>query len=338
MTILPAGMGLIFREGRKNIMFSWVLGFVLMWAVTFVFALPLIIKEKSLILLLYCVGSVCLIIFLGGIAAFFLGKDKFKRDKAKMLSIPEIIYLGIFLGLLLFQLYKTVAYSYADGDDAFYVAVSQNADASDRMYLSDPYQGAAFMQSKRYYFAPFPIWVAMLARLTGINAAAVSHTLVPVFLIPVTYVIYNEIAKQVFGESREKRYMFLSLFAVFALFSGFSYSTAERFMLTRTRQGKEALANIIIPLVILLFFKIAKRGEGSGKKKNLFSLGDTARLLVTGFAGALTSLMSNVLLEILIMCMFVYFLIKRASFTTYVCGALAAIPEAVVLLLYLVVK
>jgi hypothetical protein len=90
--------------------------------------------------------------------------------------------------------------------------------------------------------------------------------------------------------------------------------------------------------VILLIFKIAKRGEGSGKKKNLLSLGDTALLLVTGFAGALTSLMSNVLLGILIMCMFVYFLIKRASFTTYVCGALAAIPEAVVLLLYLVVK
>lgn len=338
MTILPVGMGFIFPAGRKNPMLSWVLGFILMWVVTYIFALPLIIKEKSLTLLLKAVSVGCVVIFLAGIAAFIIKRNTLKFEKAKMLTLPEILYLGIFLGLLLFQLYKTIAFAYTDGDDAFYVAVSQNADAADSMYLSDPYSGNPFLQSKRYYFAPFPMWIAMLARLTKINAAAVAHTLVPVALIPVTYVIYNEIGKAVFGKSREKRYMFLSLFSVFALFSGVSYSTAERFMLTRTRQGKEALANIIIPLVVLLFLRITKKQPEETKKNDLLSLEDTALLLVIGIAGALTSLMSNVLTGILLLCLFVYSLAKKASFKTLIKVVAAAVPEALVLLLYLVVK
>ena len=121
----------------------------------------------------------------------FYVKERAKKQGAvqgKRLERSEIIFLGLFLGLVLFQLYKTVFYAYADGDDAYYVAVARAAQVSDRLYRSDPYTGMPFMQAKRYFLAPFPLWIAIISRITGLNAAAAAHVAVPLMLIPVSYI------------------------------------------------------------------------------------------------------------------------------------------------------
>ena len=175
-----------------------------------------------------------------------------------------------------------------------------------------------------------------MAKISGLNAATVSHIFMPLFLIPLTYCIYNGIGEELFGDSKEKKYMFLVLIAVIALFSGYTFSSAERFMLTRTRQGKEALANIIIPFAFLNILKISKKAS-SGEKEDISSE-YLFLLLITGFAGALTSLFSNVLLIMLIGCLAIYLIFAKKRIKTGIITALTLIPEAAVLLLYLVLR
>ena len=329
-------MGLFFRRTNTSTGLTWVCGMIFMWAVSFVFAVPFVYLRKSHSLLTKCIAIACAIIFVLGLAAYIAGKVKGeKTGKSTKLTVSEIVYLGIFLGIVVFQLYKAVFYSYTDGDDAFYVATAQIANSSDTMYRINPYHGGFItLESKRYWISPFPMWVASLARISGMNVAILSHVFLPLFLIPVTYVIYNAIGDELFPDSREKKYMFLVLIAVIALFSGFSYSSAERFMLTRTRQGKEALANVIIPFVFLLLMKISKKAEEGSKKdiptEYLFLL------LLSGFAGALTSVFSNVLLSVMTGALVLYLLFVKKRIKTGLLTAFTLIPEAAVLMLYLI--
>lgn len=308
---------------------------MLMWAVAFVWSVPMVYLRKSHSLLTKCVGVTCGVIFLLGLAAYIIGRVREKKERTRVrLTGSETVYLGIFLGIVIFQLYKAVFYSYADGDDAFYVATAQIANVSDTMYRVNPYHGGFItLESKRYWISPFPMWVASLARISGMNVATLSHVFLPLFLIPVTYVIYNAIGDELFSDSREKKYMFLVLIAVIALFSGFSYSSAERFMLTRTRQGKEALANIVIPFVFLLLVKISKKAEEESKKdiptEYLFLL------LISGFAGALTSVFANLLLSVMIGVLVLYLVFIKKRIKTGLLTAFTLIPEASVLLLYI---
>lgn len=326
LTALP--MGMILPAGRKSLMRAYVYGLIIMWAVTFVFALPMILLDRSLTELTAVTGAVCLITAAAGVAAYI--RDKKKRPfsgERTSLKASEIVFLGLFAGLVLFQLYKTVFFAYADGDDAYYVATAQAAAVSDRLYRSDPYTGMPFMQAKRYFLAPFPLWLSMIARVTGLNAAAVSHVAVPLALIPATYGIYSEISKHVFKDNREARYIFLCFIAVFALFSGYSLAGAERFMLTRTRQGKEALGNIIIPAALLMIADIISDDEERPVRSVI-------PLWILGVAGSLTSFFSNLLVGVLTGLLAVYVLItKRDVKRTLICLS-AVIPEIVMILVY----
>ncbi len=332
ITVMAIPMGSIYPAGRRSLLRAYVYGLITMWAVTFIFAVPLILADRTLTELTVLTGSVCLITAGAGIAAYL--KDRAKKSgtaSARRLERSEIIFLGLFLGIVLFQLYKTVFYAYADGDDAYYVAVARAAQVSDRLYRSDPYTGMPFMQAKRYYLAPFPLWIAVISRITGLNASAAAHVAVPLMLIPATYIIYGELGRKIFKDNREAVFTFLCFIAVFALFSGYSLAGAERFMLTRTRQGKEALANIIIPAALLICSELAvKEGDERPGPK------DTAVLWVLTAAGALTSFFSNLLLLILIGLGVMYVMIAGRDIKRAILLGTALIPEILMILVYMI--
>ncbi len=271
-----------------------------------------------------------IIIFAAGMAAYIVeARKKGLNLHPAPMTRPEILFLGLFLGLVLFQLYKSVAFAYADGDDAYYVATSQLSSISEFMYKQDPYTGMLFDQGKRYVLAPFPIWISVISRITGLNAAAVSHVAAPVALIPVTYIIYSEIGIFAFKENKEARYIFLCMIALFVLFSGYSLMPAERFLLTRTRQGKEALANIIIPGVLLVFGDAFSGEEGMDREETLL-------LFLFGLGGALTSFFSNLLLGILGGLWFILCIIRKQGARSLIRTVAAMIPEAVMVVIYMV--
>lgn len=333
LLFIPICMGFVFAKKDEHIFLVWVQGMLFEWAVIEVFGvLNMCAGFYNLSYLIYSAGAVIGVLCILGI---FLCTKKIATFKYGLAAFPlsknEIIYLGLFVAVVLFQIYKALFYAYEDGDDAYYIAIAEEASKSLRMYRVDAYLGHEILVNYRYALALFPMWIASVSRVGGVSVAMLSHTILPPILILVTYIIYVEISRLLFEENKEKRYMFLCLISVFVMFENVSTSTQGTFLLTRARQGKEALADIVLPMLFLYLFRIVKN-EG----KILFS--DWIQLCIACTAAAFTSMFANLLAPLMLLALCIWMLIKKKKFKDLVIVAAAAIPNAAFLLLYMIMK
>lgn len=180
----------------------------------------------------------------------------------------------LFFGLLAFQLYKAVAFASFDGDDAYYVVESLIAQESDVMYRILPYTGRPTDLDVRHALAVFPMWVAFVSVRAGVHATIVSHVVMPLVLIPLTYLLYYEIAGCLFVRGtegaervfhRENLPVFMIIMAMFQIFGNVSIYTNETFFLTRTWQGKAVAGSFVIPAMLWVFLLLY---GGTDTKKN----------------------------------------------------------------------
>lgn len=334
--VLPLFLGLLFYERDEGRLFIIVKGYLVQWAVFFVVSIPCIVLGKSLTFVLNIFTPAIIVTALLAIGLLGYRAYNFKKRESKELfcvkpqplSPNELIYLALFIGVVLFQLYKTVFYAFTDGDDSYYVAIANSINVSDKLYTVDAYTGETTTINYRYAFAPFSAWIAALARVTGTHVSTMSHVYINVTLILITYVIYNELGKIMFKGNREKRYMFLVLLAVFAMFANVSQSMPGTFMLTRARQGKEALSNIILPF---FFYSFYKKSLAESFRVKFF---DCCLWIVLILAGALTSVFSNVLLLIAMGIVFLYSLYKKSDLKSKMYIISASLPTVFVILLY----
>ena len=163
------------------------------------------------------------------------------------------------------------------------------------MYLLDPYTGVPTTFDPRHGLAPFPIWVAFIAEKMGVNTAVAAHTWIPLVLIPLTYVIYYQIGLQLLKERKNYISVFMNFVALLQIFGNYSIYPASTFLLTRTRQGKAALGNIIIPILIYLLLVFAEEAKETGyaTRTSVF------RMFVLSFASCLCSTMAGFLVMFL---------------------------------------
>lgn len=181
------------------------------------------------------------------------------------MSWAERIEWLLFFVLLGFQLYKAAAYASFDGDDAYYVVESLIAQQADVMYRILPYTGRPTDLDIRHALAVFPMWIAFVARRSRIHATIVSHTIMPFLLIPLSYLVYYEIGRQLFWadsfrgkkeKERENLPIFMIVMALFQIFGNVSIYTSETFFLTRTWQGKAVAGSLVIPALFWMFLWI----------------------------------------------------------------------------------
>jgi hypothetical protein len=190
----------------------------------------------------------------------------------KRASLWEHIEWLIFFALVGFQLYKAVFYTSFDGDDAYYVVESLIAQQADVMYRILPYTGGTTSLDVRHALAVFPMWIAFIAVKSGIHATIVSHVVMPLVLIPLTYLVYYEIGKALFSTEsggwtfarRQGIGMFMVIMCMFQMFGNVSIYTNETFFLTRTWQGKAVTGSLVIPAVfwiLLWIYDSAKHSD-----------------------------------------------------------------------------
>ena len=79
-----------------------------------------------------------------------------------------------------------------DGDDAYYVVQALTAQQTDTLYRIDPNRGVSMPLDARHALALFPIWEAYVGTMCGIHATIMAHSVAPLLLIPLTYLIYYE--------------------------------------------------------------------------------------------------------------------------------------------------
>lgn len=296
---MGAGVSVFVDKADRNIFFMWITGCLLMFASFQIIAIPMILKMCTLTALVWCFGIVCV----AGAAAG-LGIRIWKRKPVlRVVSKKEtdkisILLWSIFGVLLLVQLLAAAFMVCGDGDDAYYVAVSTVAESSDKMYRVLPYTGGPTSLDYRHALAPFPIFIAFLSRVTGVHTAALSHVAIQLFFIPATYCIYGMIGDRLLKGKKRELAVFMIFAALVILWGNTSVYTAETFLLTRTRQGKAALANFAIPALVLFMYMLAERlSEKKKVEKALWVAvfaGVTSACFFSTFGGFLTALFLGV--------------------------------------------
>lgn len=296
LTAFPAAVGCIYEKvnirGSRWI-FRWISGQMTLWAGFQVICVPMILRKASLttVVTLFGIYSGALLLLSLGTCVRRFAEGEQRRWKPGLTWKRDVVFMGLIAaGLFLFQLVQAVRLAYGDGDDAYYVAVSTAAENSDKMYVTLPYTGLTTDTDLRHGLAPFPIWIAVLAKISGLPAVTTAHLILPVLLIAMGYGGFALIGAQLF-EDRERSLLFLVFMEILVMFGGYSLYTAENFMIARSRQGKAALGSLIIPFLFMLLLYLLKGMEEKKEIHGRYYL----LLLATMVSGCLCSTLGALL-------------------------------------------
>ncbi len=331
----------------------WMLitGYMISFGFFQLLAVPMILKGQKFSRLSICFLILSLLIAAAGVVCGILTIRKGKGSAGGALSRISDMILGQSTGkksirlltilfwisfalLLLFQLYQSYHLAYSDGDDAFYLPVSVTALEADSMYLSNPYTGNTQVLDTRHCLGPFPIYLAYLARYVGVNATVMAQSMLPVILIVLTYCVYLEIGKAL-KLSSWKLPLYMVFVSILQIFGNYSIYTGSTFLLTRSRQGKEALANLILPMMFYLLLKLGEKHQKQEKEGNLVYY---LLLVFTGLGACLCSTMGSFLFVLPVALTALLFAILYKKPALLVSYALCCIPAGCYALLYLFVR
>lgn len=282
LLIIPFCIGLVpanfIPAEKRSPGFVLLSGYFGMWALFEIAAVPAVLwveynnfKMASAVftvLTLFCAAAGILLLYRNGI---IVGWKLFPVKS--LLTETGIMWLVFFL-LLGFQLYKAAAFASFDGDDAYYVVESLIAQEAGVMYRILPLTGGSTGLDVRHAMAVFPMWVAYISVRAGMHATIVSHVVMPLALIPLTYLLYYEIGRLLFSKTqqsgghvfqKQNLPIFMIIMAMFQIFGNVSIYTNETFFLTRTWQGKAVAGALVIPALFWVFMQIYDKGVKNGR-------------------------------------------------------------------------
>lgn len=247
------------------------------------------------------------------------------------ISWNSLLWVLVIL-LVGFQLYKTFFYQFVDGDDAFYAAISVITDRLDAMYLHLPYTGETSELDVRHAFSGAPIFVAFLGRVCNLHPTIIHHSVFPLFLIVLSYLIYEKIAEMLLGKKKEYIPLFLIFINLLQIFGGDSIYTTATFMLTRTAQGKAILSGVVIPAAFLGIFLWIRslKGEKDTKMAILFL---NLVMLVAGF----TTMLGIAIVPMITGVVILLFVLQQKQIRPLLEYAFTLAPTFILAVIYLLV-
>ncbi|MBR4084564.1 MAG: hypothetical protein IKK33_09835 [Lachnospiraceae bacterium] len=306
LIIIPILVGTLFTREKQNgqkWIFCWISGQMTLWAGFLVICVPMILLRKSFVLVTNIFFGYTMVLLL---IAVLIGLRRYKRGGYRRdivavngkipISKCQVLMWGIFVCLLLMQLVLTIILAYEEGDDAFYLATATITEKSNTMYLVLPYYGVSTGLDARHGLAPFPIWIAYLARLSGIETISVAQVFLPLSLIGMAYGIYYLVAEHLCKDNRGNIPFFMILIGLLNIFGGYSVYSAENFLLVRASQGKAVIAAIIIPFLLYLFMLLVEHLQNATP----CSLHFWILMIMTTMAGCLCSTLGTILTCMLI--------------------------------------
>lgn len=293
-----------------------VTGYLLMFSVFEVVTVPLTILRVPYHVLVWTVGAIYAALCLMAIWKCHgdILKELLKSLKSSFRQ-PWTMYAALLLIAL--QAAAYVFYMTTDLDDAYYVAAATTAIHYDTLYLNSPYTGMPVeMLNLRYVLSPFPMFLAFISTCTGIEPAVMAHTVLPVFLIMLGYMVYYLLGGVLFAEKprqeavagrrisgkkeTERREqtrqigLFLVLLSLIHIYSYYSIYTQGTFLLIRIWQGKAVLAAVMLPCLFYMGYKAMTRYQEKGDWLILF-LCAVSCTMVSSMGVALAPVMLGIL-------------------------------------------
>lgn len=317
----------------------FVSGYIVMFALFELIGIPvaILVVYNSFSLLTGIFMAAALFLAVWGAALTLKRRKKgyclslWSLETLKQYGAEEKVYFLIFLLLVGFQLYMAFTRASFDGDDAYYGVQGLIAQQQDTLYRINPYTGRSSPLDVRHVMALIPVWEAFAGKMSGIHATIISHSVVPLVLIPLTYLVYFQIGKILFAKKKDTPMLpvFMVIMALFQMFGNVSIYTNETFFLTRTWQGKSIAGNFIIPAVFWFFLCLFERKKDKGYWLLLACLN-----LAAGVSSSLAVLLSSLLTVGLAL----LFAVKERKFSVLVKAGLTCVPSAAYVLIYLIIS
>ena len=202
---VPEILGLVYTsflpEEKNGILLNWVAGFLVLWGLFEIIALPLIFLRQSLDFLCILYGGVILAAML--FALVKSGSRLRALFQDTLLSIKGMTLVGwTNLLLALGQAYVYIRYLHDDGDDAFYVGAAVTAVSTNTIFSIDPYTGVEYVSfPARYVLSPFFSFNAFLSRVSGLPPAVTAHVVLAAVLIVLAYAAYALLGRRLFPDN-----------------------------------------------------------------------------------------------------------------------------------------
>ena len=294
-----------------SIAISFIKGFLFENCCFFLIAMPFMLLKLAFIPLYYIFGGLVIASIVYGIydVYIYLFKKKYLItwfiNYKKNFDVIYIIWIVIIVGIL-FQLYFVAFLQHVDIDDSFYLAESTTAISSNSVQKIDPASGIdSFSFTNQYRFVSFELLIAFWAKLLHINVAFLCHTILPVALLIVHYVVIYLIGKAI---SSEKAFIFVIISILTNVFSlQFDYWQTY-FTIARIWQGKSVLISLIIPCLLFLFIETDNKIE----KKDIFDF------TVCLFAGMSVSTVGVYILPIMYFALVMSKIVSDRNFKAFI--------------------
>ncbi len=290
--IIPFFIGFIFTRKineESNIVLAIVIGNLIMFALLEILAIPMIWLECSFNMLINTYVGILLLCM---IVSVIINRKQYveciSNIPKKIRELP-IFSTVLVIILIVIQCMGLYLYMHENADDAFFIGTATTTIKTNTLYKYSPATEAESYDdhlSLRYRLAPFPLFNAISSVILNIEPAQCAHTILPLIFIPLAYMIYYLISKELLKNDIKKTMMFMLFFNIIVLYSGYSTRPNFAYFLTRIWQGKAVLGNIILPSIWLFFILT---------QKNEYKFVNYLLLLIVIFAGNLSSSMGVVL-------------------------------------------
>lgn len=298
LTVVPWCIGLNFnRWYRGEELISWdktfLFGLMTELVIFQIFAVILTFMKSSLSLLTILWIVSCGILTVLGICEGIIKRKKYKQipkeEKRKNRRrnphrVENVIVMIAGIALILFQVIFVTLHVHDDLDDAWYVGTAVISYFTDTLNVISPYSGEVLLKfSADRVLSPWSIFCAMLGKLSFVHPTIIMHTFIPIIMIPLCYIVYFLLAKEILKQNINKTLWLLVFLCLLNIYGNWSIRSTSTFLLFRIWQGKAILSNCIIPLVICIFIYLVKDIEN----KSLYFV----ILLLTVTAGTMVSSM-----------------------------------------------
>lgn len=341
---LPFLLGLFYsrftEEEKDNPLFHMAAGYVILFGLFEILALPMIFTHQSLSLL-----TSVYVGLLSAAAAVSLILN-FRRLSSIVRSVfREVRYFTLCIWaqllLILGQVLFYARYQYQNADDAFFVAASSTSLATDTLLAYHPYTGTAYAAlPSRYALSPFYIFTAVVGKVTDTHPAIVAHTIFMIVFLLLAYAVYALLGQILFSHDMEKTGYFLLVLSALHIFSAYSERTAGLFLLIRLWQGKALLAGVLLPLVLYLTLRMhlprGQKEDLDGEKKTRPA--DWLLLAAAMTACCMVSSMGIMLGAVMLGLLGILFAWRRRSVRLLVCMALCCLPNLICAGIYLLIR
>lgn len=346
LIVLPLILGRIFvspkGEARRiNFIKSFVFGFVLLLASSFVPAIIAVFKDWSLTFFMKVWSAILIALLIWALILYIkdiirhTSRDRQKKARASKAGVGTILLEIGCIALLCLHVCTVTYTMHVDDDDVVYVGAATTSVDTDTVFRYNPQSGLPIKDMNensldRIAAAPLHVFVAAVSKLSGVRPAVLSHTILPPVLTVAFFMVIYLLGWLLFERDRTKTALF-TLFAWLAIiYSGFSVYTSGVFLMTRSWQGKGIFCGLLIPAALYIFIRLyQEKGSLHGNDALCLLSVSMAASLATSMGAALLCMMAAVWLLML--------LIRFRHFGRTVLTALCFAPAAFGVVLYLAI-